>query len=123
VATTLEMNGHAVPITYQAATAGSTSRLRPRASALDDPRCGAEALVVLRFLIAPLSWRIRSNLAVSATAITAITPACTGSLTTRSRRRHAADHVQRDHAEAVLPTSSTASVISPPMIEPPGRAA
>lgn len=29
-------------------------------------------------------WRIRSNFAVSATAITAITPACTGSLTTRS---------------------------------------
>ena len=31
-----------------------------------------------------LSWRIRSNEAVSATAMTDITPACTGSETTRS---------------------------------------
>ena len=43
-----------------------------------------------------------SKVAVSAMAITAITPACTGSETTRSACvGHAAGHVQRDHEQAL----------------------
>ncbi len=48
--------------------------------------------------------RTRSNFAVSATAMTAMTPAWTGSLTTRSAASGTLPgHVQRDHIQALLP--------------------
>ena len=48
-------------------------------------------------------WRARSNVAVSAIAITAIVPAWTGSDTTRSTASvMRADHVEGDDRDAVL---------------------
>ena len=63
--------------------------------------------------------RIRSNFAVSATAITAITPAWTGSLTTRSAASGTLPAMFSEITRRpFLRTSSTAAVISPPISAP-----
>ena len=59
-----------------------------------------------------------SNLAVSAIAITAMTPAWTGSLTTRSAESERFRHVQRDHVNPLLPHVVHGARDFAPMSEP-----
>src|SRR6185295_2471844 len=65
------------------------------------------------------SCRIKSNFAVSATAITAITPACTGSLTTRSAASGTLPAMLSEITLSPMArTSSTAVAMSPPISAP-----